>query len=113
MRPVTKLLITIISGFYLAALLVPGLEEHLFLIRKAILSDGQIHGVAVGEYWRVVTVVLTHGGITHLFFNMYALLVLGNSIESAIGRNKFLLIFLLIVLLTVLVFLAGLFFFTW
>ena len=93
MRPVTKLLITIISGFYLAALLVPGLEEHLFLIRKAILSDGQIHGVAAGEYWRVVTVVLTHGGITHLFFNMYALLILGNTVEGALGRNRFLAIF--------------------
>lgn len=93
MRPVTKLLITIISGFYLAALLVPGLEEHLFLIRKAILSDGQIHGVAVGEYWRIVTVVLTHGGITHLFFNMYALLILGNTVEGALGRNRFLAIF--------------------
>ncbi len=87
MRPVTKLLITVISGFYLACLLMPGLEEQLYLNRYLVLN--------YGEYWRLLTVALTHGGLAHLFFNMYALLVLGNSLESAIGRNKFLAIFLI------------------
>lgn len=87
MRPVTKLLITIISGFYLACLLLPGLEEHLYLNRYLVFNNG--------EYWRLLTVALTHGGLMHLFFNMYALLVLGNTLESAIGRNKFLAIFVI------------------
>lgn len=94
MRPTTKTLITVICGFYLAALVIPNLQEWLFLIDRAILSDGQIHGVATGEYWRILTVALTHGGIAHLFFNMYALLLLGNTLEEALGRKKFLLIFL-------------------
>ena len=87
MRPVTKLLITVISGFYLACLLMPGLEEHLYLNRFLVLNNG--------EYWRLLTVALTHGGLTHLFFNMYALLLLGNQLETAIGQNKFLSIFLI------------------
>ena len=87
MRQVTKLLITVISGFYLACLLIPGLEEQLYLNRFLVLNNG--------EYWRLFTVALTHGGLAHLFFNMYALLILGNSLESAIGRNKFLAIFLI------------------
>jgi len=87
MRPTTKALITLISGFYLACLLISGLEEQLYLNRFLVFNNH--------EYWRLLTVALTHGGIMHLFFNMYALLVLGNSIESAIGRNKFLLIFLI------------------
>ena len=87
MRPVTKLLITVISGFYLACLLMPGLEEHLYLNRYLVFN--------AGEYWRLLTVALTHGGIMHLFFNMYALLILGNSLESAIGQKKFLAIFLI------------------
>jgi len=87
MRPVTKLLITVISGFYLACLLMPGLEEQLFLNRYLVFNNG--------EYWRLLTVALTHAGLTHLFFNMYSLLVLGNMLESAIGRNKFLAIFLI------------------
>lgn len=87
MRQVTKLLITVISGFYLACLLMPGLEEHLYLNRYLVLNNG--------EYWRLLTVALTHGGLLHLFFNMYALLILGNSLEAAIGRSKFLAIFLI------------------
>lgn len=87
MRPTTKALITLISGFYLAALLLPGLEEKLFLNRFLVINNH--------EYWRLFTVALTHGGIMHLFFNMYALLILGNSIETSLGRNKFLLIFLI------------------
>lgn len=87
MRQVTKLLITVISGFYLACLLIPGLEEQLYLNRFLVLNNG--------EYWRLFTVALTHGGLAHLFFNMYALLILGNSLESTIGRNKFLAIFLI------------------
>lgn len=87
MRQVTKILITVISGSYLACLLMPGLEEHLYLNRYLVFTNG--------EYWRLLTVALTHGGIAHLFFNMYALLVLGNSLESAIGPKKFLGIFVI------------------
>lgn len=95
MRPTTKFLITVICGFYLAALVVPGLQENLYLINRARLSDGQAHGVALGEYWRILTVALTHGNVVHLFLNMYALLLLGNILESALGQNKFLAIFVI------------------
>ena len=95
MRPVTKVLITVITGFYLAKLLIPGLEEHLYLINKAVLNDGRAHGVGLGEYWRILTVVLTHGSIPHLFFNMYALLILGNTVEGALGKQRFIAIFVI------------------
>jgi membrane associated rhomboid family serine protease len=39
------------------------------------------------------TVALVHGGLTHLFFNMFSLLVLGNPIEAALGKARFLVIF--------------------
>ena len=94
MRQATKTLITLICATYLACLLIPGLEEKLFLINKAILSDGKIHGVAFGEYWRILTVALTHGSIMHLFFNMYALLILGNTLETTLGKRRFLFIFI-------------------
>lgn len=92
-RNATNALITIICGFYLLGLLTPSLQEHLFLINKAILSDGAIHGVATGEWYRILTVALVHGGLMHLAFNMWALFVLGNPIERAFGRNRFLAIF--------------------
>lgn len=92
-RTATTALITIICGFYLLQLLVPSLQENLFLVNKAVLSDGSVHGVATGEWYRIFTVALVHGGLMHLGFNMYALLVLGNPIERAFGRNRFLAIF--------------------
>jgi rhomboid protease GluP len=89
----TTLIITVVCGFYLLQLLIPSLEENLFLINEAILSDGQVHGVGAGEYYRILTVALIHGGIMHLGFNMYALLVLGNPLELAFGKVRFFSIF--------------------
>lgn len=94
-RNATTWLITIISGFYLLSLLDPSLQEKLFLVNRAILSDGVIHGVGTGEWYRIFTVALVHGGLTHLGFNMWALFVLGNPIERAFGKVQFLSIFLI------------------
>jgi rhomboid protease GluP len=92
-RNATTSLITVICGFYLLQLLIPSLEQNLFLINKAVLSDGLVHGVGAGEYYRILTVALIHGGIMHLGFNMYAMLVLGNPLEYAFGKVRFLSIF--------------------
>lgn len=92
-RNATTALITIICGFYLLTQIFPSLQEHLFLINKAVLSDGVVHGVGTGEWYRILTVALVHGGLMHLAFNMYALWVLGNPLESAFGRTRFLAIF--------------------
>jgi hypothetical protein len=48
-----------------------------------------------GEYWRLVTVVLVHGGVLHLAFNMYALFIIGPIVEQLYGRARFLWIYLL------------------
>jgi membrane associated rhomboid family serine protease len=51
--------------------------------------------VANGEYWRLWTVTLLHGGYLHLFFNMYALYLAGTLVEQIYGWKVFLLIYLL------------------
>ena len=88
-RSATLSLITFISAAYLVQLLIPGLQTNLALFYGPF--DG--HGVAAGEWYRLFTVALTHGGIFHLGFNMYALMVLGNPIEAAFGKSRFLIIF--------------------
>ena len=45
------------------------------------------------EWYRIFSVALVHGGLMHLGFNMYSLMVLGNPIEEAFGKNKMLIIF--------------------
>ena len=45
------------------------------------------------EWYRLFTVALTHGGFLHLGFNMYSLMILGNPLEAAYGKQKFLIVF--------------------
>jgi len=92
-RSATTALITLICGAYLIQQLDPSLQDRLLFINSALMADGQVHGVANGEWYRIFTVALTHGGLMHLGFNMYGLLVLGTPIEAAFGRYKFLAIF--------------------
>ena len=47
-------------------------------------------GVDTGEYYRLVTAAFLHDGIFHLAFNMYALWLLGQLLESGFGRARFL-----------------------
>ncbi len=51
--------------------------------------------VAQGELWRLLTVVLVHGGVLHLAFNMYALFIVGPIMEQLYGHARFLLVYVL------------------
>jgi membrane associated rhomboid family serine protease len=52
-------------------------------------------GVAQGEYWQVATSMFSHVDLWHIGFNMLALWVLGPQLELAIGRARFLAVYLL------------------
>ena len=84
-RSATLSLITIICAAYLVEQLYPQFYEYTALYGPLVNS---------GEYWRLFSVALVHGGLTHLFFNMFSLLVLGNPVEAALGKARFLVIFL-------------------
>jgi rhomboid protease GluP len=49
--------------------------------------------VAIGQYWRLFTSMFLHIGLLHLFFNGYALLVIGTEIERILGWKRFLTIY--------------------
>jgi len=51
--------------------------------------------VAEGEYWRLLTVTLVHGGLLHLLMNMFALWIVGPLAEALYGRATFVAIYLL------------------
>jgi len=46
-------------------------------------------GVAGGEWWRLVTGGFLHAGLVHLGFNMLVLWLLGSQLERALGRARF------------------------
>lgn len=48
-----------------------------------------------GEYWRLFTSMFIHIGIIHLIFNLYALFILGKSVECFFGKTDFLIIYLI------------------
>jgi membrane associated rhomboid family serine protease len=50
--------------------------------------------VADGEWWRLVTGGFLHFGPIHLLFNMMALWVIGRDVEPALGRGRFLAVYL-------------------
>jgi len=45
--------------------------------------------VVQGEYWRLFTALFLHAGFAHLFFNLFALYVLGPPLERSIGALRF------------------------
>jgi membrane associated rhomboid family serine protease len=67
-------------------MVVPSLQQQLFLPSFEYLKFSN-------EWYRLFTVALTHGGLLHLGFNMYSLMVLGNPLEAAFGKQKFLIVF--------------------
>jgi rhomboid protease GluP len=48
-----------------------------------------------GQWWRFLTPVFLHGSLTHIFFNMYALLSIGSFLERQFGHGRFLLLYFL------------------
>ena len=46
-------------------------------------------GVAGGEVWRLLTAGFLHAGLIHLGVNMFSLWVLGRPLEAALGRLRF------------------------
>jgi membrane associated rhomboid family serine protease len=71
---------------YLAELVVPGFEENFY-------SRGV--EIANGEYYRLLTAAFLHAGLLHLLFNMLALYFLGPPLEAALGRARFIALYML------------------
>ena len=57
-------------------------------------DDGGIFLTEPNEWYRLVTSGFLHFGIIHLGFNMYFLYVLGPMLEPALGRVRFLLLYI-------------------
>ncbi len=61
-----------------------------------ILEAYCVHGPSIraGQYYRIITGTLLHGGLMHLIFNNYSLYVLGSQLEGFFGKFKFALIYI-------------------
>jgi len=103
-RPVaTYVLLAIIVGIYLLGQVLPlepvivkgfrvGSAEDWLFIQGAKINEFIIQDK---EVYRLLTAMFLHGGLAHLFFNGYALYVIGTNVERVYGHARFLLVYFL------------------
>jgi membrane associated rhomboid family serine protease len=99
---VTKILVAVNVLVYLAELAggsgVNGnsgwIYEHGALVSSGVYANGHLAGVAHDEWWRLITAAFLHYGPIHLGLNMLALWWLGSPVELALGRLRYLCLYL-------------------
>ncbi len=67
-------------------------EDALYMLEKGAVY---LPSIAAGEYYRILTSMFMHFGFMHLANNIFMLLILGRYAEKAIGKIKFVLIYLI------------------
>jgi rhomboid protease GluP len=83
---VTTILVAVIVVVSAAAFLLPDLQLTARLAKVNEL-------LAEGEWWRLVTPALVHGGAAHLIVNVLALVQVGRSTEGLYGPGRLLTLF--------------------
>ena len=68
----------------------------LQLLTQGQLTQAWIYWppLTASEPWRMITSTFLHGSPVHILFNMYSLFIFGPVIESAVGRVRFLVLYL-------------------
>lgn len=80
-----------IAVFALMALAGGSMNEPT-LLAFGVKSNPEI---AAGQWWRFITPVFIHIGLLHLFFNSYALWIVGPQVEKLYGSARFVILYVL------------------
>ncbi|MFJ8805338.1 rhomboid family intramembrane serine protease [Streptomyces sp. NPDC102490] len=93
---VTKILIGINVAVFLAVQALPDsfLADMVLIGRWPPAPFVPTEGVAEGEWYRLVTTIFTHQEIWHVGFNMITLWFLGGPLEEALGRARYVALYL-------------------
>lgn len=89
---VNYMLITLNALYFLFLELVGSSQDLECMIRYGALVKPLVLGK--GEFWRLLTAMFMHFGIEHIANNMLILFVLGDNLERALGKVKYLLFYL-------------------
>jgi len=95
---VTWVLVALNVAIYLVELTNSKIVDYFAMIGLARDSalGGQLVGVAHHEYYRLITGAFLHATTPlHILFNMWALVVVGPSLEQALGRVRFTVVYLM------------------
>ncbi|MEU9142492.1 rhomboid family intramembrane serine protease [Streptomyces sp. NPDC048349] len=93
---VTKVLMGLNAAVFLAGLAAPALVVQLELLGRYVEFFGApVEGVSTGQYHRLLTSVFLHVEWWHILSNMIGLWVIGGPLEAALGRSRYLAVYLL------------------
>ena len=94
---VTVVLVGLNVAVFLLQLVRPGVDLAVRYGNLALANDGsgQLIGVADGQPYRLLTAAFLHAGLFHLFSNMFALIMIGPQLEAALGRTRYLALYVL------------------
>ena len=81
--------LAIIIVYFIIMTLNGGTTDTLTLVKFGALFPPLVK--EYGQYYRLVTSIFIHIGLTHLLFNGYALYIFGTQIERLMGFKKYIL----------------------
>ncbi len=94
-KTLTNYLILINGVIFVLMFLFGGFNA--FNNARILVSFGAQWGPLInnGQWFRLITSMFVHGGIMHIFFNMYVLYIFGNLVERVYGPYKFFSIYII------------------
>ena len=92
---VTQVLVGLNVLVFLVQLGVADLDVRFGNLALADDGSGRLIGVAEGQWYRLLTAAFLHAGLLHLATNMFALITVGPQIEAALGRTRYVALYLL------------------
>lgn len=118
MPPVTRALLIANVAVYLLQMLAGDFMIMHFALWPigadhvlGVAANGEV--VSVGfRVWQLVTYAFMHGGLAHIFFNMFALFMFGGTIERLFGAQKFLIYYFVCLVVAAIAQLLTIMFFT-
>lgn len=92
--PVSSAILAVCVIVFIAEVLLPDLKTSVIDGQSVPLQKGALFGPAVGlgDWWRILTTVFTHGNGIHILFNMMVLVSLGMPLEKQLGTVRFIMV---------------------
>ncbi len=88
-------IIALNSAFFLLSIFISG--DIVDINLNTLVNLGALYGPLVvlkGEWWRLVTAMFLHGGMTHILMNMVSLYIIGRGMELYFSKAAYLSVYL-------------------
>src|SRR5262245_15973399 len=90
--PFTYVFLAANIAIFLLMAFAGGATNETTLMAFGVKSNAQIDQ---GQIWRFITPIFIHIGLLHLFFNSYALWIVGPQVEKLYGSASYVILYLL------------------